>query len=82
MKNYAAKIIFSEKKHKCASAKIKTNPQTGYLPFADFNCFTVPGVILLLLGSDEFVALAVYVDDFYLVVVLQMLAQFGDVNVH
>ena len=37
---------------------------------------------LLLLGSDELVALAVYVDDFNLVVVLQVLAQLGDVNVH
>ena len=33
-------------------------------------------------GSDEFVALAVYVDDFDGRIVLEVLAQLGDVDVH
>ena len=38
--------------------------------------------VLILVRSDEFVALSVDVDDFYLVVVLEMLAQLGDINIH
>ena len=37
---------------------------------------------LFLVRDDEFVAFAVDVDDFNLRVVLQMLAQLGDINVH
>ena len=38
--------------------------------------------LLLFVWSNELVALTVDIDDFYLVVVLEMLAQLGDVNVH
>lgn len=38
--------------------------------------------VLILVRSDEFVTLSVDVDDFYLVVVLKMLAQLGDINIH
>ncbi len=38
--------------------------------------------VLILVRSDEFVTLSVDVDDFYLVVVLEMLAQLGDINIH
>ena len=37
---------------------------------------------LILLGSNELVALAVDVDDFYLVVILQVLAQLSDIHIH
>lgn len=37
---------------------------------------------LFLVGDDELVALAVDVDDFHLVVLFEVLAQLGDVDVH
>ena len=37
---------------------------------------------LLFLGSDELVALAVDIDDFNLVVILQVLTQLGDIHIH
>ena len=37
---------------------------------------------LLFLGSNEFVSLAMNVDDLNLIVSLQMLAQLGDIDVH
>ena len=38
--------------------------------------------VLILVRSDEFVTLAVDVDDFNLVVVLEVLAQLGDIHIH
>lgn len=38
--------------------------------------------VSILVRSDELVALSVDVDDFYLVVVLEMFAQLGDINIH
>lgn len=43
--------------------------------------FTLIGP-LILLRNNQFVALAMDVDDLDLIVVLQMLTQFGDVNIH
>ena len=37
---------------------------------------------LLILGGDQFVTLTVNIDNLNLVVVLQVLAQLGDVNIH
>lgn len=37
---------------------------------------------LILLWSDEFVTLAVDVDDFNLVIILEVLAQLGDIDIH
>ena len=37
---------------------------------------------LFLLGSDEFVSLAMDIDDFNLWIVLEVLAQLGDVDIH
>ena len=45
---------------------------------ANFSLFTS----LLFLGSNEFVSLAMNVDDLNLIVSLQMLAQLGDIDVH
>lgn len=42
----------------------------------------MPSPELVLVGNDEFVTLTVDIDDFHLVVILQVLAQLGDVNVH
>ena len=39
-------------------------------------------VVLFDVGCDELVPFSVYVDDFYLVVVFEMLAELGDVYVH
>ena len=38
--------------------------------------------VSILVRSDEFVTLSVDVDDFNLVVVLKVLAQLGDINIH
>lgn len=38
--------------------------------------------LLFFLWDDELVALAVDVDDFYLIIGLQMLTQLCDVNIH
>ena len=43
---------------------------------------SLPAYMLLCVGSNEFVTLAVDVDDFNLRIVLQMLAKLGDVNIH
>ena len=43
--------------------------------------FTLTGPSILL-RNNQFVALAMDVDDLDLIVVLQMLTQFGDVNIH
>ena len=36
----------------------------------------------IILGGDKLVALSVDIDDFYLFVVLQVLAQLGDIDIH
>ena len=77
-----ANITFLRQKRKRTCKKAKINPQTGWLLFADLAVSRFWASALILFGSDELIALAVYVDDFYLVVVFQVLAQLGDVNVH
>ena len=53
----------------------------GFFQTARLVLFTLAGPSILL-RNNQFVALAMDVDDLDLIVVLQMLTQFGDVNIH
>ena len=68
-----------------ASAKVRTFSETTKL-FSEFfqkKCvLPVFSTSLLLFRGDELVAFAVDIDDFYLRIVLQVLAQLGDVDIH
>ena len=59
---------------------------TGRKPCAfDYFPIRLPFCLLtslIFLWRDELIALAVNIDDFNLVIILQVLAQLGDVNVH
>ena len=61
-----------------ASAKVRTFSETTKL----FSEFFQKKCVLLLFRGDELVAFAVDIDDFYLRIVLQVLAQLGDVDIH
>ena len=68
-----------------ASAKVRTFSEITKL-FSEFfqkKCvLPVFSTSLLLFRGDELVAFAVDIDDFYLRIVLQVLAQLGDVDIH